>query len=197
LSFSRERFRGLSSVGSCYRSECYSKPKYKKSSFPNNMILNNIGKLLILALVIGLIALLGSKKSFALLGIIGVCLANYFLFNKIKIIYKNFSNKKFDINKVLKKQKMVKEPCTNKNDNNKNNDELTKLIMSQDIIEGYWNQNKETKNLEKNIPKDVFDKITNKIKALNKGLEETKIIIYTSLVIYFLNSNFRDKLNDY
>ena len=197
LCFSRERFRGLSSVGSCYRSECYSKPKYKKSSFPNNMILNNIGKLLILALVIGLIALLGSKKSFALLGIIGVCLANYFLFNKIKIIYKNFSNKKFDINKVLKKQKMVKEPCTNKNDNNKNNDELTKLIMSQDIIEGYWNQNKETKNLEKNIPKDVFDKITNKIKALNKGLEETKIIIYTSLVIYFLNSNFRDKLNDY
>lgn len=92
---------------------------------------------------------------------------------------------------------MEKEECANKNDNNKNNDELIKLIMSQDILEGFWNQNKETKNLEKNIPKDVYDKITNKIKALNKGLEEETKIIYTSLVIYFLNSNLRDKLNDY
>ena len=190
LSYSRERFRDLCSVEPDF-SKCYSISKYKKSTFPSNMILNNIGKLLILALVVGLIALLGPKKSFVLLGIIGVCLAIYL------IIYKYFFNENVDTNKVLKRQKMEKEECANKNDNNKNNDELIKLIMSQDILEGFWNQNKETKNLEKNIPKDVYDKITNKIKALNKGLEEETKIIYTSLVIYFLNSNLRDKLNDY
>ena len=68
--------------------------------------------------------------------------------------------------------------------------------MSQDIIEGSWNQNKETKNLEKNMSKDVFGKIKNKIKALNKGLEEMKII-YTAAVIYFLTTKHRDKLNEY
>ena len=45
---------------------------------------------------------------------------------------------------------MKKEKYDNKNDINEFKDELTNLIMSQDIIEGYWKVNKETKNLEKN-----------------------------------------------
>ena len=69
--------------------------------------------------------------------------------------------------------------------------------MSQDIIEGYWKENNETKKIIKILTKDIFNKIENKIKALNKEKEEMKKIIYTILVIYLLNTKNTEKLNDY
>ena len=68
--------------------------------------------------------------------------------------------------------------------------------MSQDIIEGSWNENGETKKLINIVTQDKFNKISNKVKGLNKGLQEIKII-YTLLVIYYLNTKHSDKLNDY
>ena len=70
------------------------------------------------------------------------------------------------------------------------------LIMSQDIIEGSWNENNETKKLISIISSSKFDKIKNKIKALNKGTNETKII-YTILVIYYLKTKCAGNLNEY
>ena len=81
-------------------------------------------------------------------------------------------------------------------DNNEIKDDLTRLIMSQDIIEGSWNENGETKKLINIVTQDKFNKISNKVKGLNKGLLEIKII-YTLLVIYYLNTKHSGKLNDY
>ena len=67
--------------------------------------------------------------------------------------------------------------CVNIND--------TSLIMSQDVIEGFWDENNETKKLIYIITLSKFNKIKNEIIPLNKRENETKII-YTVLVIYFL-----------
>ena len=70
------------------------------------------------------------------------------------------------------------------------------LILSQDIIEGFWNENNETKKLINIISSEKFDKIKNKIMALNKGENETRII-YTILVIYYLKTKCTENLNEY
>ena len=59
----------------------------------------------------------------------------------------------------------------NKNNSNEVKDELTRLIMSQDIIEGAWNENEETKQIIKIVTQDKFNKINNKVKGLNKGIQ--------------------------
>ena len=80
---------------------------------------------------------------------------------------------------------------------NKNKiDDNTRLIMSQDIIEGSWNENDETKKLIGIITSKKFDKIKNKIIALNKGANENKII-YTIIVIYYFKTKCIDKLSEY
>ena len=74
--------------------------------------------------------------------------------------------------------------------------DISKLIFSQDIIEGSWNENNETKKLINIITIDKFNEIQNKVNALNPGINKQKII-YTILVIYYLNENCKDKLNEY
>ena len=83
----------------------------------------------------------------------------------------------------------------NSNISNNMND-LTKLIMSQDIIEGAWNENNETIKLINIITQNKFNLINNKVKGLNKGELERKIL-FTILVIYYLMIKQSDKLNDY
>ena len=72
-----------------------------------------------------------------------------------------------------------------------------KLILSQNIIEGYWDENQETKELNNILDKDEIDKINIKIKSLNKKEEDEKRIKYTILVIYYLNNNFSEKMDEY
>ena len=79
---------------------------------------------------------------------------------------------------------------------NRNAHDDINLIMSQDVMEGYWDENDETKQIIDIITLDKFNKIKNKINALNKGNNETKII-YTILVIYYLKTNLSEKLKDY
>ena len=78
----------------------------------------------------------------------------------------------------------------------KNKDDNTNLIMSQDIIEGSWNENNETKKLINIITMNKFNKIKNKINAMKKGEISIKII-YTILVIYYLRTKFSCKLQEY
>ena len=75
--------------------------------------------------------------------------------------------------------------------------DIMKLILSQNIIEGYWDENEESKELMNIIDKDKMNKIKAKIKYLNKGEEIEKRIKYTILVIYFLNTEYYDKIDDY
>ena len=74
--------------------------------------------------------------------------------------------------------------------------DINNLIMSQDVIDGFWNENDETKKLNIIIIQDKLNKIYDRIKKLNKGNQEIKIQ-YTILVIYYLNTNHRDKLNEF
>ena len=86
------------------------------------------------------------------------------------------------------------------NNNTKGNNEIKddnlRLIMSQDIIEGSWNINEDTKKLINIITNEKFNLINNKVKGLKKGNQETKIV-YTILVIYYLMTKHSEKLNDY
>ena len=70
------------------------------------------------------------------------------------------------------------------------------LIMIQDALEGFWDENEETKKIIDIISLDKFNKIKDKITALNKGEKEKKII-YTILVIYYLKTYLSMKLNEY
>ena len=74
--------------------------------------------------------------------------------------------------------------------------DVNQLIMNQDVIEGFWNENKFTKDLIKYISEDKYKKINDRIKKKNKVNQEMKIK-YTVLVIYYLNTNYSDKINEY
>ena len=83
-----------------------------------------------------------------------------------------------------------------KEKNNSNGIDINKLIMSQDIIEGFWNENEETKKINSIIMQDKLKTINGRIKEMNKGNLETKIK-YTILVIYYLNTEKSEKLKEY
>ena len=70
------------------------------------------------------------------------------------------------------------------------------IIMCQDALEGFWDENEETKRIIDIISLEKFNKIKNKVIALNKGKKEIKII-YTILVVYYLKTNLSSKLNEY
>jgi len=63
-------------------------------------------------------------------------------------------------------------------------------------MDGYWDENDETKKIIDFITLDKFNEIKNKINALNKGENEIKII-YTILFIYYLKTNLSEKIKDY
>ena len=64
-------------------------------------------------------------------------------------------------------------------------DEFYDLLMAQDIMEGYWDAVKETKNIINKIPKGGFDKIVQYIKSKNISQDFNKVI-YTILAIYYI-----------
>ena len=87
-------------------------------------------------------------------------------------------------------------PQPSSNINTKVKDNITRMIMSQDIIEGYWDENEETKKLIKLITLKKFNKIRENIKNAYKGANEIKLI-YTILVIYYLNEKCSKRLDEF
>ena len=75
--------------------------------------------------------------------------------------------------------------------------DIMKIILSQNIIEGYWDENKETKELMNIINKETIDLIIKNVKSLNKVDEDEKKIKYTILVIYYLYNEYPENLDDY
>ena len=119
--------------------------------------------------------------------------------NKIKGFFSSSSDEEDDNDIIINKSSNKNSSSNNfkSNDSNNNNEvNYTDLIMSQDVIEGSWNENNETKKLINKITSEVFDKIKNKIISLKKGENENKII-YTILVIYFLKTKCTQNLNEY
>ena len=58
-----------------------------------------------------------------------------------------------------------------------------KLILSQNIIQGYWDENEETKKINNILDKDEINKINLVIKSLNRSEENENKIKYTLFVI--------------
>ena len=73
--------------------------------------------------------------------------------------------------------------------------DLEELIISQNILEGYWDGNSESKKLIQIFNKDSYENINKKIKEL-KIVGPTIKIIYTILAIYYLKTKFLYDYND-
>ena len=54
--------------------------------------------------------------------------------------------------------------------------------MSQDIIEGYWEENENTKNIENKF-KEIFNKISNFIES-NEKIKDKSKVKYTFIILY-------------
>ena len=75
-------------------------------------------------------------------------------------------------------------------------DEFYDLLMAQDIMEGYWDAVKETKNIINKIPKGGFDKIVQYIKSKNISQDFNKVI-YTILAIYYIENTKSENIIEY
>ena len=72
-----------------------------------------------------------------------------------------------------------------------NNIDLISLIISQDPIEGYWEKNKDTINVEKLVTKNII----NNLKKI--CLKKKENIYYNILIIYFISTKFSEKYEEY
>ena len=64
-------------------------------------------------------------------------------------------------------------------------DEFNDMLMTQDIIEGYWDETPETKRMICKIKKGVFEKIVEYIKSRNIT-DNLNRVVYTIFVIYYI-----------
>ena len=97
----------------------------------------------------------------------------------------NLFNSHAKENKEMKKEEIKEKKIDEKKVEFSNKE----LILTQDIFDGFWNLNEQTKLLiEKE--KDIYDKIENILKEKKIEKEEVKM---TLLVLYYLNTN--DSIN--
>ena len=75
-------------------------------------------------------------------------------------------------------------------------DEFNDMLMTQDIIEGFWDENNETKKVADKVKKEKFDKIVQYIKNKNISQDFNKIV-YTILVIYYIQKEKAQNLSEY
>ena len=88
-------------------------------------------------------------------------------------------------------------PFNNHDNKNKNiKDDITRIIMSQDTMEGFWEENEETKKLINIIPLEKFNKIKANINNFYKGPNEINLL-YTILVIYYLKTKCSARLEEF
>ena len=87
-------------------------------------------------------------------------------------------------------------PANINKENKEKKDDITSIIMSQDIIEGFWVENTETKKIINIISLEKFNKIKNCINSFYKGQNEMKLI-YTVLVIYYLKMKCPERLDEF
>ena len=75
-------------------------------------------------------------------------------------------------------------------------DEFNDMLMSQDIIEGCWDEKKETKIIKNKIPKGGFEKIVAYIK--NKNItDDFNKIVYTIMAIYYIEKVKAHSIKEY
>ena len=94
---------------------------------------------------------------------------------------KNNSNEK----KEEKKENQIKEEKF----------DIKNIILSQNIMEGYWEKNKETEKIINKI-NDIYEKINNYLneKKIEDNLEK---ILFTFIMIYYIENKEQNLINDF
>ena len=94
---------------------------------------------------------------------------------------KNNSNEK----KEEKKENQIKEEKF----------DIKNIILTQNIMEGYWEKNKETEKLINKI-NDIYETINNYLneKKIEDNLEK---ILFTFIMIYYIENKEQNLINDY
>jgi len=77
---------------------------------------------------------------------------------------------------------------SNLNDNNKENDNIENIIMSLDIIDGFWEENAYTKCIIE-MKRDIYNKV---ISLVN----DNKVAI-TFIILYYIMNDRKDKIDEY
>ena len=126
--------------------------------------------------------------------IMAKCFDSDILYHNAEIIQKKKATKKAQ-KSITTPPPPPPAPTVNKN-NKEIKDGITRIIMKQDIIEGYWEENEDTKKLINIITLDKFNKIKNNVNANYKGPNEIKVI-YTVLVIYYLNMKCSERIDEF
>ena len=120
--------------------------------------------------------------------------------NNAKVLNKTKLAKGVDKNTIKKKEvaEYAKKPSFVQRDDGSIGilDEFNDMLMTQDIIEGFWDENNETKKVADKIKKEKFDKIVQYIKNKNISQDFNKIV-YTILVIYYIQKEKAKNLSEY
>ena len=74
-------------------------------------------------------------------------------------------------------------------------DEFNDMLVSQGFMQGFWDENKGTKKLVDKIKKEKFDKIVRLVE--NKKNQILDKIVYTILVIYYIQKEKSKNINEY
>ena len=96
-------------------------------------------------------------------------------------------------------EKKKKKSINNKKENKENEDiihediNLVDLILNQNPIDGFWDKDKSTLEIEKLLDKHIIDNI----KKLSKNKKEKDKAYYTILIIYFITTKYPEKLGEY
>ena len=119
---------------------------------------------------------------------------NCFKIKKTRMIGRKIISKNHE--KIEKKKKKSN---NNKKENKENEDiihediNLVDLILNQNPIDGFWDKDKSTLEIEKLLDKHIIDNI----KKLSKNKKEKDKAYYTILIIYFITTKYPEKLGEY
>jgi len=81
-----------------------------------------------------------------------------------------------------------------KNKNIKKLDNFNELIIKQDIIEGFWDENEYTNEVKEKVQEE-FNKIQNFVNSQNDILQKKKVI-YTFIVLYYILNHMKEKIDE-
>ena len=93
---------------------------------------------------------------------------------------------RISVDENIKKKEIKKE--------NIGKDDLNKLLMVQDIIEGFWDENE--------ITLQIIDKINDKFNIIESyvnnedGIKDKKKVIFTTIVLYYFLNYMKDKFDE-
>jgi hypothetical protein len=117
--------------------------------------------------------------------------------------HRNFLFDDIEFNKVSSKNENndIKNNSNEKKEEKKENQikeekfDIKNIILTQNIMEGYWEKNKETEKLINKI-NDIYEKINNYLneKKIEDNLEK---ILFTFIMIYYIENKEQNLINDY